>query len=349
VAGAREREIFSKRALRRIYAYSRGLPRLVNAACDRVLLTGYARDTTKIDSRIAAVGVKDMRKNMAPDHAKRHFVLIPTAVMLAGLFAGTIYLKWDDIVHRFNPIHLIRQLNPLQQIEAPEGQPVADSAITGDELFRAMAAELGGVTETESARKAFNRLADFWNVPPIPENSGWTSPDEMERAARDGKLRVYRFSGNMGALLRFDYPAALDLTLPGVQGKRFISLVGMENEKLLIDPPIAGRKSLSFRELERHWSGQGFILWKDFSNLLPSVSGESKGNPVGRLQDLLREAGAYSKSLTGVYDNDTSSAVKEFQSSEGIEQDGIVGGQTLMLLYRSIDRFGVPRLTEGRK
>jgi murein L,D-transpeptidase YcbB/YkuD len=42
-------------------------------------------------------------------------------------------------------------------------------------------------------------------------------------------------------------------------------------------------------------------------------------------------------------------AVKEFQSSKGIEQDGIVGGQTLMLLYRSIDRFGVPRLTMGRK
>jgi general secretion pathway protein A len=53
--------------------------------------------------------------------------------------------------------------------------------------------------------------------------------------------------------------------------------------------------------------------------------------------------------LTGVYDSDTLSAVKEFQSSKGIEQDGIVGGQTLMLLYHSINRFEVPRLTVGQK
>jgi murein L,D-transpeptidase YcbB/YkuD len=53
--------------------------------------------------------------------------------------------------------------------------------------------------------------------------------------------------------------------------------------------------------------------------------------------------------LTGVYDDDTLSAVKEFQTSRGIKSDGIAGDQTLMLLYRSIDRFEVPRLTGGRK
>jgi len=341
VAGGRGRDIFSKRALKRIYAYSRGLPRLVNAVCDRVLLTGYTRDTTRIDSRIVATGVKDIRKNMVPYSPKRRFVLIPTAVMLAGLFAGIIYLKWDDIIYRFNP---------PQQIEvSAEDQSIADPDITDEELFRVMVAELGGGTETESARRAFNRLAGFWNVPSIPETSKWNPSDGMERAAEDRELRVYRFSGNLGALVRLDYPAALALTLPGIQGKRFISLVGMESEELLIDPPIAGRSSLSFRELEKYWSGQGFLLWKDFSNLLTRVSSESKGNHIRRFQDLLREAGAYSRSLTGVYDDDTLLAVKKFQSSKAIEQDGIVGAQTLMLLYRSIDRFGVPKLTVGRK
>jgi general secretion pathway protein A len=341
VAGRGERNIFSKRALKRIYAYSRGLPRLVNAACDRALLTGYARDMTRIDSRIVAVGVKDIRKNMASHGPKRRFVLISMAVMLAGLFAGIIYLKWDAIIYPFSP---------PQQIKATaEDQSIAAPVMTDEEFFRAMVAELGGVSETESARRAFNRLASLWNVPSIPENSEWNPSDRMERAAEDRELRVYRFSGNLGALLRLDYPAALALTLPGIQGKRFISLVGMENEELLIDPPIAGRSSLSFRELEKHWSGQGFLLWKDFSNLLTRVSSESKGNHIRLFQDLLREAGTYSRSLTGVYDNDTLLAVKAFQSSKGIGQDGIVGGQTLMFLYRSIDRFEVPRLTVGRK
>ncbi len=341
VAGGRGRDIFSKRALKRIYAYSKGLPRLVNAACDRVLLTGYTRDSTKIDSRIVATGVKDIRKNVVPNSAKRRFVLILTAVVLAGLFAGIIYLRWDDISYRFNL---------PQQIEvSTERQSIADPVISDKELFRVMVAELGGGTETASARKAFNRLAGFWNVPPIPETGKWNLTDEMERAAEDRRLRVYRFSGNLGVLVRLNYPAALALTLPGIQGKRFISLIGMQSEKLLIYPPIAGRSSLSFRELEKYWSGQGFLLWKDFSNLLTRVSSESKANHTRRFQDLLREAGAYSRSLTGSYDENTLLALKEFQSSKGIEQDGIVGRQTLMLLYQSIDRFGVPRLTVKRK
>jgi general secretion pathway protein A len=340
VAGAGEVNIFSKRALRRIYAYSRGLPRLVNAACDRALLTGYSRDRTRIDSRIVATGMKDLRKNMAHHGPKRRLVLISAAVMLAALIAGGLYLRWDDMVSRFSP---------AQQVEAPaKVQSTAVPVMTEEQFSRAMVAELGGGSETESARRAFIRLAGFWNVS-SPEKRQWNHSDKIERAAEDWELRVYRFSGNLGALLRLDYPIALALTLPGTQGKRFISVVGMENGELLIDPSIAGRRALSFSELEKHWSGQGFLLWKDFLNLLTRVSSESKGNQIRRFQDLLREAGAYSRSLTGVYDEGTLSAVKEFQSSKGIEQDGIVGGQTLMLLYRSIDRFGVPRLTAGRK
>jgi general secretion pathway protein A len=171
----------------------------------------------------------------------------------------------------------------------------------------------------------------------------------MKRAALDRNLLLYRFSGNLGALLRIDYPASLELILPGVEGKRFISLVGMEEDQIKIEPPVGGRRSLAFSEVEKYWSGQGFLLWKDPLNLLAKVSRESKGEPIKRFQDLLRETGVYRQPLTGNYGNDTLSAVKEFQSSMGIEKDGIVGRQTLMHLYRSLDRFGVPSLTAGRK
>ncbi len=41
VAGANSRPTFSRAALWWIYRYSRGVPRLVNAICDKVLLAGY--------------------------------------------------------------------------------------------------------------------------------------------------------------------------------------------------------------------------------------------------------------------------------------------------------------------
>jgi hypothetical protein len=171
----------------------------------------------------------------------------------------------------------------------------------------------------------------------------------MERAALDRNLILYRFSGNLGALLRFDYPAALELILPGVEGKRFLSLVGMEKERIKIEPPVGGRRSLAFDEVEKYWSGQGFLLWKDPFNLLAKVSWGSKGESIRQFQDLLREIGVYRHPLTGIYDTDTLSAVKEFQSLKGIEKDGVVGRHTLMHLYCSLDRLGVPSLSAGRK
>jgi general secretion pathway protein A len=340
VAGGKGGVIFSRRALKRIYRYSRGLPRLVNAACDRALLAGYTRDTARIDSRIAAAGIKDMRRDTASYTRKRRLILIPTFGLLAALFAAGIYFKWYDFIDQFDA---------SQPVKATEEQTKKDPVITGGELSRAMAIELGKVTESESARRAFNTLAGFWNVPPLPESGNLNQSNGMERAALDRELRLYRFSGNLGALLRIDYPAVLELTMPGIRGRRFISLVGIKNEQLLVDPPIAGRRSLSFSELEKHWSGQGFLLWKDPLNLLRSISPGSKGAHIQQVQDLLRDAGAYSRPLTGVYDDETLSAVRGFQSSRGIERDGILGGQTLMLLYGSINRFKVPRLTAGRK
>ena len=340
VAGGRAGVVFSTGALKRIYRFSHGLPRLINVVCDRALLTGYSRDTTNINSRITAAGIEDIRKNTAPHARKRRLILIPTSAMLVVLFAGVIYFHWHDLIDQFNT---------SKQMEAIEDQTEKDPVLTGEELSRVMAVELGQVIESESARRAFNTLAGFWKVPLIPENSNFSYSDGMDPAALNRELRLYRFSGNLGTLLRLNYPAAVELTMPGIPGKRFVSLVGMENEHLFVDPPIGGRNSLSFTELEKHWSGQGFLLWRDFLNLLPSISVGSKGEHIKRLQGLLKEAGAYNKSLTGVYDTDTLSAIKQFQLSKGIEGDGIVGGQTLMVLYHSIDRFGVPRLIAGQK
>jgi general secretion pathway protein A len=340
VAGGRGEVIFSRRAIKRIYRYSRGLPRLVNAACDRALLAGYTKDAAKIGSWIAAAGIRDMKKGTAAHSWKRRLILIPTFGVLAVLLAAGVYFKRHGLTDRFDA---------SWSVKATEELPSKDAVVSGDHFSQTMTVGLGKVTEAQSARKAFNILANLWKVSPFPESGNSNQFSQMERAALDRELRLYRFSGNLGALLRIDYPAVLALTVPGIQGKRFVSLVGIEKERLFIEPSIGGRRSLSFRELEKHWSGQSFLLWKDPLNLLRAIAPRSKGTHIRQLQELLREAGAYSKPLTSVYDEETLSAVKKFQSSKGIDDDGIVGGQTLMLLYGSINRFEVPRLSVGAK
>jgi len=340
VAGRRGSVIFSRGAQKRIYQYSRGFPRLINAACDRVLLAGYTRDEARITSKIAKEGIQDLRKNTAAQTTKRHFFLIPAFVMMAALLAGGLYFAGIDFPERF-------KASP--PVETTPEETEQDPALTGEDVSAVLMDELGKISEAESARRAFNVLAGLWKVSPLPEGANLNPANGMERAAQERELCLYRFSGNLGALLRIDYPAVLELKLDGISGRRFVSLVGIENEELLVDSTLSEKKSLSFKELEKYWTGQGFLLWKDSLNLLARALPGSRGNSIKQLQSLLYETGTYRSPLTGVYDDSTISAVKEFQLSKGILQDGIVGNQTLMFLYRSGDYFETPRLTAGEK
>jgi general secretion pathway protein A len=51
IAGA-TREIFSKDAVREIFSFSAGYPRLINIVCDHALLTGYASGLKSIDKKV---------------------------------------------------------------------------------------------------------------------------------------------------------------------------------------------------------------------------------------------------------------------------------------------------------
>ena len=189
VAGAKSKDLFKRSALRLIYRYSRGLPRLINAACDRALLTGYTRDAARITSRIAGAGIRDMKGDIASHTRRRRLILIPTFAMLVAFMAAAIYFTRNDFIDRFKA---------SQPLESAAVETKKDLVITGEEFYRDMAAELGGVPESESARRAFNTLAGLWNARPVPETDHLNQVNGMERAALDRGLSLYRFSGNRG-------------------------------------------------------------------------------------------------------------------------------------------------------
>ncbi len=49
-AGGGERIVFEPKAIRGVYRYSGGIPRLINAVCDNALLAGYVAGTWRIDA-----------------------------------------------------------------------------------------------------------------------------------------------------------------------------------------------------------------------------------------------------------------------------------------------------------
>jgi general secretion pathway protein A len=52
IANGARNVVFSPEALRVVYDYSAGIPRLINMLCDRALLAGYTAQTTRIDEHL---------------------------------------------------------------------------------------------------------------------------------------------------------------------------------------------------------------------------------------------------------------------------------------------------------
>ncbi len=60
VAGANSKPTFSRGALRKIYRYSRGVPRLINAVCDKALLCGYVIGTPQLKAKHLRRAIREL-------------------------------------------------------------------------------------------------------------------------------------------------------------------------------------------------------------------------------------------------------------------------------------------------
>lgn len=60
VAGANGAPFFTRAALWRIYRYSKGIPRLINALCDKCLLAGFVMQRDTIDFSMVGLAAKEL-------------------------------------------------------------------------------------------------------------------------------------------------------------------------------------------------------------------------------------------------------------------------------------------------
>ncbi|OGU13779.1 MAG: ATPase [Geobacteraceae bacterium GWC2_53_11] len=61
ISGSRIPDIFSTAAIRRIYRFSRGIPRLINVACEQALVVAWTRELRSVSPAIAAEIISELR------------------------------------------------------------------------------------------------------------------------------------------------------------------------------------------------------------------------------------------------------------------------------------------------
>jgi general secretion pathway protein A len=95
VAGGGETVHFSGPACRLIYRYSHGIPRRINAICDRAMLIAYTKEKADIDWKTVWDAIRDIGRNYltkeVPYRAGNLLTILIILAILAAALTGFIY------------------------------------------------------------------------------------------------------------------------------------------------------------------------------------------------------------------------------------------------------------------
>ncbi len=136
VAGSSGDIHFTSSALREIYRYSQGIPRLINLAADRALLAGYAEQRREIQRQTVSTGLKSLEGEGA---TLSHWVfrramvegLAGLLIFFLGFFVAALFLNPDSaLLKRISISSLFLSSSALPEANAQQGRPQGTSFYT---------------------------------------------------------------------------------------------------------------------------------------------------------------------------------------------------------------------------
>jgi general secretion pathway protein A len=95
MAGAPDPDMFTPKAIKEIYRYSKGIPRLINIVCDNALLTGYANDQKVIGHKIIHEVINHLEGTGA-QKKKGWFAFYTTVILILFAFGTLSYVLWKE-------------------------------------------------------------------------------------------------------------------------------------------------------------------------------------------------------------------------------------------------------------
>ncbi|MEN6623757.1 MAG: AAA family ATPase [Smithella sp.] len=345
-AEGKEKIVFSRRALKKIFHYSKGLPRLVNIACERSLLAGYMENTSRISGHMVSSAIADAKRM---NKIFWSFRLIASSLFLFIFFIGmgVYFFIYDDFSVKFGlqEKKIISAAVPTKQsISIPDPVPTKPKMSLA-EFSGAALKELSSTDKKVNIKETFNAMAVLYNISMLSNDENTLSLDKLFHERR---VYLYKYTGNLGSLLHMNCPAIMELIIQPSAGNRYVALTGLEGDQLIITPSILGKKSLTIAEMEMIWTGRSYIPWKNVQKIPYYKKTGTAGPCVIHLQEMLKEVGIYKGSISAVFNKSTKEAVTKFQEKEGIFPNGVVGNQTLFWLYCKVnDRMAIPALVKG--
>lgn len=345
IAGAKT-VLFTPLALRQIYYYTGGVPRLVNILCDRALLAAYARGRTRVGAwRVRAAALELEPAHRPANHSMRW---LGGLVLLAGLVVAGAWQFVPDWSARLglNATEIISAA-VQQENHAPPAAPATDSALSPDDAsnlpntpplqLTQLLADTSVPTDTDTA---FGLLFSRWSLQ-YAEFPGQTG---CERAAQAG-LRCLFAAGTWNNLRQLNRPAIVEL-VDESGARHHILATRLDGERVTLSFPDRSYE-YPLAEIDRVWFGKYLILWNAPAFSDKTVRRGMRGPSVAWVRDVLAQYGLPRSTApaSDVFDAELDNRVREFQRRHQLQDDGIVGTMTLVYLSTYASHAQSPTLT----
>ena len=370
--------VFTPIACRAIFKYSKGVPRLINIACDRTLLTAYSKGTHSITYAIVkrALGELDNQPNRI--RIKRFNwekwivgLLAVLVVLVLGMIAGQIWTGWSDKRSetsawmdftgkstnpsigsvepgvRNEPGPALARLSPPPRQLGDIPSEISAAELVTKKIFGGIEQVMASTDTMSSRASAMTAVLQLWTgkeTPVVGTMDGVNNDTFFQIATRRNAMESLRLQGDLNMVRALNLPAILEFPHLAENGPVFMAFLGFEGENLRFENN-GDSFSVPSSSLAGLWNGVAYIPWKNFYNYTGIIPISSPGEVIVSLKVHLRRLGFPMKEMNPAYDSLTRLAVETIQRRNGLDVDGMVGPMTKIVLYNEDQSLSTPHLT----
>ncbi len=378
IASRNEGIPFTRAALKKIYAFSRGIPRLIHIVCDRALLTAYGLDQRKITGSIAQKAVLEL--SVRGDIRKLRRIERRNTFQLSALFAAILALLFVFKPDTIDMKHAVKAIRDFQ-ISLPEKPPATSPPMSPPETEKAPLVSPLPPPEMSPEKAVpaprFPAVYDPSNpsLPSLLRSMGtnasmeiaittalslWQPAEPMRYytekkivdddtyftlTARENGFLVEKIEGNFELVKKLGLPAIVGFSIPGNMRSKYLALYAVYDTRLVFRANGPKQEiEMTPEQFSEVWSGIAYVPWINFYDYKGTTPISGPAESILILKKMLRRIGYSNLDQTPRYDSATKAAVKAVQSKYAITADGFVGPLTKIILYNEQPDLDIPRI-----
>lgn len=352
VAGAEDGIEFTKKALKRIYKHSRGIPRIVNVVCDNTLLAAYVAEKKKITLSLVNKAIKEIQGKKPLQQLENRFFSLRFSLkrVLKYSFVGTTVLLVVLLITYFNDLKdsISTYSGTLQNVRKIYESTL--NRLTEEQvkvkLLQQQAATPPAVVVPPSrpepvlpdnpSIRPVAELLELWGVneklkDTIFDKFRHKESLDFEQIALSAGLSQVVSWADLNTLLTFNLPVLLEVSDPEYI-RTYILLRKVDGQRAVVITG-EGEQTTTLDDLKKIFIGKAIIYIDQVVNADEIYYPTTSGTVVRQIQKTLEQLGYYRGSHDGLYSDELADAVKRFQASRGLNPDGIVDINTRLALY----------------